>query len=491
MSRIRELASDTLIYGVFTIVGRFLTFLLTPLYTNYLSIVEFGDIGYIFAILAFMNIIYGFGMDSAYFRFFDPDKKEKSRNVFTHSYITIAAVSLITSSACIVFSGNIAPLITELPNGRELIILAALIPFLDALMIIPYSRLRITRKAKRFALTKFFLVVIAVGLNFLFVVHMKLGAVGVLYAQVIANAVGASIFLPTIVRRIKFKIDFTLLMQMLRFGLPTMPAMISGMILQVGDRWILKPLTDSTQFAIYQCNYKLGIPMMLFVSVFEYAWKPFYLTRYKDADAKKLFSRVLTYFTLMAAGIFLITGMYMDFLVRVPFVGGKFINPEYWGGMGIIPLILGAYYFNGVFNNVACGFHIEKKTEYLPIAVGIAAGVNVAINFILIPEIGYWGAAWATLAAYFTSAAILYVFARKVYRIRYEWKRLLTIIILAAAVYSSSMEFSGGMSLTNSFIIRTAGIALFVVCLGAFGFFTKDEIRGIKGLFKRRNKFEK
>jgi O-antigen/teichoic acid export membrane protein len=488
VSRIKSLASDTMVYGVFTIVARFLTFMLTPLYTNYLTMVELGDIQYIFAILAVINIIYGFGMDSAYFRFYEEDAQSNSTKVFTNSYLTIALVSGSITLLTILFAGSISPAITELENGRTLIILAAIVPFLDALMIVPYSHLRMTRQARRFAVTKFILVIIAVVLNFIFVVGYRSGAEGILWAQIIANFVGASIFAKLILNKLSFNIDFRLLKNMLKFGIPTLPAMLAGMILQVGDRWILKPLTDSVQFALYQVNHKLGIPMILFVMVFEYAWKPFYLSHYKDADAKQLFARILTYFTLIAAGVFLVTGLFMDFVVRVPFIGGKFINPDYWSGMGIIPVILLSFYFNGVYNNFQCGFHITKKTQYLPAAIGVGAVINIVMNFMLIPIIGYWGAAWATLGAYFVSALVLYIYTRRVYPIQYEWFRLIKIIVLAGVIYGGAMYLSCGMNLIVSFFIRIAGIILFVLIISTMGFFTKAEMDKIKSLFRRKHR---
>lgn len=486
MSRIRSLASDTLIYGVFTIVARFLTFMLTPLYTNYLTMREFADIQYIFAVLAIINIIYGFGMDSSYFRFYEKDDEEHSNKVFTLSYLSIISISGFISVLVIIFSSSISPAITDLENGRKLIILAALVPLLDALMIIPYAFLRMTRQARKFASTKFILVIIAVILNVIFVVFFRWGAEGILYAQIIANLIGALIFVRIIFTKINFKFDFKLFLEMLKFGIPTLPAMLSGMILQVGDRWILKPMTDYVQFALYQCNHKLAIPMILFVSVFEYAWKPFYLSHYKDPDAKQLYARILTYFTLIAAGVFLITGLFMDFLVRMPFVGGKFINPDYWSGMGVIPVILLGFYFNGVYNNLACGFHIEKKTKYLPAAIGVGAVVNIAMNFTLIPIIGYWGAAWATLGAYFVSAVVLYIYTRKIYPIQYEWLRLIKIIGLTGIIYAVAMYFTTGIDLLYSFVIRTSLIALFIIVISTMGFFTKSELSKIKLLFSRK-----
>lgn len=487
MSRIKSLASDTMIYGVFTIVARFLTFFLTPIYSNYITMREFGDITYIFVIIAVVNIIYGFGMDSSYFRFYERDDEEHSNRVFTLSYLSILIISGIFSVITIIFSASIAPAITALPGGQKLIILASLIPFLDALMIVPFAFLRMTRQAKRFAMTRFSLVIVAVVLNVVFVVLFRWGIEGILYAQIIANAIGGLIFLQIIYTKINFHFDWKLLKDMLKFGIPTIPAMLSGMILQVGDRWILKPLTDSVQFALYSCNHKLGIPMIMLVSVFEYAWKPFYLSHYKDADAKQLFARILTYFTMIAAMIFLVSSLFMDFLVQMPFIGGKFINPDYWSGMGIIPIILLAFYFNGVYNNLACGFHIEKKTQYLPAAIGIGAALNVAMNFTLIPIIGYWGAAWATLGAYLVSAVALYIYSRKIYPIQYEWIRLFKIILLTAVVYGLAMYFTTGIPLSYSFALRTFGLVLFIVVISTMGFFTKGEIHRMKEIFKRKN----
>ncbi len=458
MSRIKSLASDTMIYGVFTIVARFLTFFLTPIYSNYLTMEEFGDVTYIFVIIAVVNIIYGFGMDSSYFRFYERDDEEYSNRVFTLSYISILIISGIFSLTILIFSGSITPAITGLPNGHKIIMLASLIPFLDALMIVPFAFLRMTRQAKKFAMTRFSLVVVAVVLNVVFVVLLRWGIEGIIWAQVIANAIGGLIFLQIIFTKINFHFDWKLLKEMLKFGIPTIPAMLSGMILQVGDRWILKPLTNSVEFALYSCNHKLGIPMIMLVSVFEYAWKPFYLSHYKDPDAKQLFARILTYFTMVAAVIFLVTSMFMDYLVRMPFVGGKFINPEYWSGMGIIPIILLAFYFNGVYNNLACGFHVEKKTQYLPAAIGIGAAINVAMNFTLIPIIGYWGAAWATFGAYLVSAVALYIYSRKIYPIQYEWFRLLKIILLTGVIYGLAMIVTSDMSLIYSFAIRIFGL---------------------------------
>jgi O-antigen/teichoic acid export membrane protein len=487
-SRIKSLASDTLIYGVSTIVGRFLTFLLTPIYSNYLNGAEYGDAIYIFSFVAFVNIIYSFGMDTAYMRFFDKNDNEYSKKVFTMAYLTIAVISGFITIIVIIFADLIAPALTDLKSGPEIVKIAALIPFLDAVMFVPYAFLRMTRRPMRFALTKLALIFIAVASNAVFVVILRWQALGIFYSQFMANIVGALIFIPMIVSHFNWKLDWKLMKQMLRYGIPTIPATLSSLILQIADRPILKILSSSESVAMYTINHRLGIPIMLFVSVFEYAWKPFYLSHHEDADAKDLFSRIFTYFTLACAIIFLITGFFIEFIVRMPFIGGKFINPAYWSGIGIIPVILGGYFLNGWYNNFAAGFHIQKKTDYLPISIGAAALTNIALNFILVPIFDYWGAAYAMLGAYAVAAVILFSFLRKVYPVKYEFIKVLIIIVVMLVIYFATIWLSGYLNIWASFSIRIFSMAVFIITLRMFGFFSNEEIKKIISIFRKEKK---
>ena len=489
IEKIKNLASDTAMYGFFTILGRFLTFLLTPLYTNYLSVTELDNIIYIYSIIAFLNIVYSFGMESAFFRFWDKDKLSRSKHVFTHTYVAIAVVSLTLSAIFFFNAKSFGPAISDLNNAYLLIQIGAFIPLLDALVLIPYALLRMTRRSKRFALTKFGIILLAVFLNFLFVVYLEMGAVGVLLAQLIASATGVIIFLPMINFYLVFGFDPHLFKNLLKFGLPTLPANLAAMVLQVADRIFLKHFeVTSHALATYGVNRRLGIPMMILVTVFEYAWKPFYLSNFNEEGAKKLYARVLTYFSIVAITIFFLTSFYMEFVVRAPFIGGNFINPAYWQGMDIIPIILIAYYFNGLFTNFAAGFLITKNTKYIPLAVGIGAGVNILLNMLLIPEIGYYGSAWAALASYFTSAAVLFILLRKVYPINYEWSRILKLLGLTGIIYFFATYFTAELDLLWTFIIKTSSLLLFIIVLRIFGFFTPTELKGIQDLIRRGTK---
>jgi O-antigen/teichoic acid export membrane protein len=484
-SRILTLAGDTLTYGIFILIGRFLTFLLTPFYTNYLSVEEVGDVGNFFALIAFVNVIYSFGMDLSYFRFYSQSNFQQSKIAFTYSYLTILTISFFVSVALWILAPSYARYLTNLPDQVFLVRLAVLVPLTDCLMVIPYAYLRMTRQVAKFSLIRFSLIVIAVALNIWFVVVMKTGIKGVFYAQLIANAVGVLLFIPIIAKHLTFSLDSKLFKDMLKFGLPTIPATFSGIILQVVDRPILKFLTDSNQVGIYMVNYRLAIPMMLFVAMYDYAWRPFYLSNFESKDAKELFSRIFTYFVYTSGIVFLATAFFIEFLVRLPFFGGRFIEPTYWQGMDIIPIVMFGYIFNGFYINFNAGINIEKKTQYLPVAVGISAIVNIILNFLTIPLMGYRGAAWATFWAYLVSAVIIYYYSQKFYPIRYEWKKIISLGLILLSVFLLINILTKNIELQLRFIVRLLALLFYIAAPFFFGIFGAKEKEFLLNLTKK------
>lgn len=483
-TRIQQLSKEIIIYGISNVLGRFLTFLLTPLYTNYLSFNDLGEIVFIFSIIAFINIVYSYGIDSSFFRYYEIYKTSNPKQVFSNSYFSILFLCFINTLIFELFAPYFSGFI-NLDNSLQITRLIALIPALDALVLIPFSYLRITNQALKFSLLRFAAIVVNVVLNILFVVVFHYGPMGIIVAQILSSLFALIIFLPMIIRNLSFHFDVPLLKKMLAFGLPTVPASLSAIILQVADRPIMKLLTDTYNVAIYGVNYRLGIPMMLFVSVFEYAWKPFYLNHYKDEDAKELFSRVLTLFTIVSMFILLLWTYSLEFVVRLPFIGGKLINPNYWIGLDIVPIVLFGYFFYGLFVNLTSGFLIEKQTKYLPIAVGSAAIINIAANFILIPKISYWGGAWATFIAYFIEAVVIYLYSKKVYPINYEWNVVFKTVFLAAIFILINIFLPEG-NLIVLFIARFALLIIFAVSLYLLKIIKYTDLTVIKSFFKIR-----
>jgi O-antigen/teichoic acid export membrane protein len=275
--------------------------------------------------------------------------------------------------------------------------------------------------------------------------------------------------------------DKKLFGEMLRFSLPTIPSSFSSMMLQVADRPIMMMLAGGAAVGMYQANYRLGIPMMLAVLVFEYAWKPFYLSHRNDADIGSLLSRALVYFSAVCGAIFLAGSLLIEFIVQIPFPGGKLINPAYWSGLGIVPIVLAGYYFNGVFTHLSAAFHITKRTGYLPMATAAAAAANIALNFILIPVFGIAGGAWATFGAYLLSAITAKYYAKKIYPVRYDWKRVVLIATITIILYIAGLW-------THNLWLRLGVIAVYVPLLIVFGILSRQTFAAFATKFLRRKK---
>lgn len=466
---IRSLASDTAVYGVSSVIQRFLTFLLTPMYTNYLSKGEIGDVTAIYAMIAFVNIVYSLGLEPAYMRFFDRSDAAVSARVFGTAYRMVFVLGVAVTAATMLLAAPISasPWLQLQGDGAALIVMAALIPLLDALVLLPFARLRMLRKPKRFALLRLFNVVVNVALNVVFVIFLGWRIEGVLWAGVIASALTLLLLLPDVLEALRARFDKATARELMRFGLPTVPSNLSSIMVQVADRPIMLMLLGNAAVGMYQTNFRLAIPMMLVVTVFEYAWKPFYLNHRDDPDAKALFARVLTLFSVGCGVVFLGTALWMPYVVQMPFVGGRFINPQYWSGLSIVPIILFAYFFNGIFVNIAAGFHITKKTSYFPIATGIAAAIDVSGTYLLVPSMGIEGAAWAKVAAYAASVVAIAIPLVRIYPIRYDVVRVGTAVVLAGVIYAAVHALPSDTAV--QIIARLLAIPLYLVILMAIG----------------------
>lgn len=430
LDKIKSLSKDTLIYGVSTIAGRFLNFLLVPLYTNIFPPGEFGVVANIFAYIAILNVFFTIGLESGYFKFASTLEVGDEKENFSHPFLGIFFNSLVLSLILFLFSSDFS-YIFQVDISRQILIrYTAVILFFDAVAIVPFAYLRLKNKPKLFATIKFVNILINVIGNIILILFLKYGIEAVFISNIIASFITVILLLPVIVSNFEISFNKTLISELLRFSLPHIPSGISSNIVQVINRPILTALTNDTTVGIFQANYRLGIFMMLFVSMFEFAWRPFFLNNAKLPDAKKLFSKVMTIFVLAASFIFIILTLFIQDIAtfKIPFKG-YLIGKAYWGGLDVVPLVLMAYLFYGIYINLMAGIYIEKKTKYLPAITGTAAIINIIFNFILIPVYGIMGAGITTLISYFTMAVGIYIVAQKYYHIKYDYLKILFIFL--------------------------------------------------------------
>lgn len=480
LDKIKRLGKDTAIYGSSTILGRLLNFLLIPFYTNVLMPEEYGITAYVYSLIAFLNVIYNYGMESAYFKYSSTLEIGNKTQNFSTPFISVTISSVLFSSIIIFFSSSISELIHLQVDYSRVIFYSALILCFDAIAIIPFAYLRQENKAKHFAVIKFLNILINVLLNIILLVKYRMGVEGIFISGLVSSFLTLVFLLPTIIKNIKFNFSSTLYKALLVFGLPSLPAGFAAMMLQVIDRPILRALTNDSSVGIYQANYRLGIFMMLVVSMFDYAWKPFFFSTAKEANAKKIFARATTYFYLLMAVVFLVISLLIEDIVKIQFYNRYIIHPNYWAGLNIVPIVLAAYLFNGLALTFSAGIYIEKKTFFLPITTSISAVTNVILNIILIPKMGIMGAAIATLLSYFIMAVSTYYISQNIYRVQYEFTR---IFIITSALISCFLLFYVLSGIVTAYLLKFITILLFFILIYFFKFFNVGEIRAIKKLF--------
>ncbi len=486
LEKLKQLTKETAVYGISTIVGRFLNFFLVPFYTNIFKPAEYGVVTNVYALIALLTIFYIYGMDAAYIRYDSHKEISKHEDRFSTPYIAVFFTSLLLSSAILLLKNPLNRFLSVPAGYGYLIFFMAAILFLDSISALPFVRLRVERKAKKFALFKMINIFTNVILNLVLILQFKLGIEAVFISNLAASLVSFIMLLPLITKNLKLHFDSALFNKLLKFGLPYLPAGLAAMIIQVIDRPILEHLTDLKTLGIYQANYRLGIFMMLFVNMFQYAWQPFIVQESKDENAKKLFSKVLTYFTVAGSIILVFLSLFIDDAVKlqVPIHGKavSLIGSAYWSGLYIVPVVLLAYLFNGIYAVLTVGIFIEEKSIYAAVIAGAGAIVNVVFNFLLIPPMGIMGAALATLASYMVMALGFYIAGQKFYKIEYELGKIFKIfsIIAVVGIIYYILLYSGNLFLVYKVIL----LILFTSFLYFF-IFDKREIFFLKKNFRQ------
>ncbi len=475
--KIKQISKDTLIYGTSTIIGRLLNFILVPIYTNFLSPQDYGITAYLYSLIAFLNVIYNYGMETAYLKYSSTLEIGNKKQNFSVPFLSITITSIIFSGLIIIFSENITILIDINSNLKTIITYSALILLTDAMAIIPFALLRQEKKAWNFATLKFINIFINVCFNIIFLIFLRKGIEGIFLSSLLASTITLILLIPTILKHFTIKFSPILYTNLLKFGLPSLPAGLAAMMLQVIDRPILRLLTNDQTVGIYQANYRLGIFMMLVVSMFDYAWKPFFFSQSKEENAKILFARIASYFLLLMCFVLIFFTLFINDIVAIKMFNRFIIHPDYWSGLHIVPIILAAYLFNGLALIFSSGIYIQKKTYFLPITTITSALFNIVCNFLLIPILGITGAALATLISYFVMALLNLFFSQRIYKIQYEYSRFFKSIFVTTFLVLIYSIFQQHLS---SFPIKLLILITFPILLYIMKYFEKEELNYLK-----------
>lgn len=484
LKKLIELSKDTAVYGVSTIIGRFLAFLLFPLYTNVFTPDKFGIYTLVYAYLAFLNVVYIYGMDAAFMKYTSIAEGEEKKKTFSTPYIFVAATAIIFSLMFYLFYKPISVSMNLDSQYSYLLLYVIGILFFDTITLIPFNSLRLERKTQKFAIIKVANIIINLGLNLILILGFNYGIEAIFISNLVASIFSFIALLPEVLDKLKFQIDLKILKKMMKFGLPYLPAAFASIIVQIIDVPIVERLTNTATLGIYRANYKLGILMMLFVQMFAFAWQPFFLENAKEKNAKEIFAKVLTIFLVILSSIWIFLSLFIEDIVMIKIMGRTILGEQFLSGLPIVPIILLAYLFNGLYMNFIAGIYIEEKTKYFPLITGLGALVNVLVNLSLIPRIGIMGAAWATLASYIVMAGGLFLVSQKFYRIDFEYKKIAKVFALIFISGISYYYLVSNELLT--FGIKIIILIGFITALFILKVVEKEEFIKVLSLFKRK-----
>jgi O-antigen/teichoic acid export membrane protein len=484
LEKVKRLGTETALYGVSTILGRFLTFLLTPVYTHFLLPDDLGTVAIVFSYIAFFNVIYAYGMEGAFMKYVSTLEMGNKKQTFTLPLVTVTLSSTLLTALILLNAEGIARLIGVPDRHLSVVPMAGWILLLDAIAVIPFASLRMEHRARTFVAIRVAGIALNVALNVILLIPLRMGVEAIFISGVVSSAFSLALLLPHVLRNLSLERGPGLLRALLRFGLPSVPAGLASMMIQVVDRPIMQSIAGDAAVGMYQANHRLGIFMMLVVSMFDFAWRPFFLSHAGEPDAKSLFARVLTYFCLAGATILVVLSLFLGDIVTAPIIGGyPILARPYWVGLGVVPPILLGYFFLGIYNNLMAGVYIEKKTAVLPLVTFAGAGVNIAANYALIPRFGLMGGAYALLTAYLVMAAMMYLITRRFYPLPIEWGRVGKIALPTAAVLALAWLVDAG---PLQLLWKGALVLAFAASMFVLKFFTPSELRILSRLFSRQ-----
>ena len=454
MATLKRLASQTAVYGLSTIMVRMLNYALAPLHTRvFLDQADYGIISEMYAYVTFLNVLFMYGMETAFFRFASKELTNEGREkVFGTAQLSLFVSTLVFVFVLLFSASPIADAL-HYPDHSAYVFYFALIIGFDSLVNIPFAKLRLQNKPWKYFSIKLTNVLINIALNFFFLLpalrgnytmfsafgftyNPAMGVSYVFYANLVASAVTFILFIPTL-----FKLHFNTEMwkRMMRYGLPLIIIGLAGMVNETLDRILLKYWLPGSieenlkQVGIYSAVYKLAIFMTLAVQAFRLGAEPFFFSSSSEKNAPITYARVMLYFTIICCFIFLGVGMFPDVFKII-------IGENYHSGLFIVPILLLANLFLGMYYNMSVWYKLTDKTAFATIIPLAGAAITILMNYFLIPVLGYAGAAWATLGCYFSMVLLSWLIGQRYYFVPYNIKKLSAYILISVVLCAIGLQ---------------------------------------------------
>jgi polysaccharide biosynthesis-related protein len=459
MGGLKSLAKDTAIYGVSSIVGRFLNYLLVPIYTISMpaSTGGYGIITNMYAITALLLVLLTCGMETGFFRFANKGEEDPVK-VYSTTLLTVGAISLSFLAVCLLFLEPIAGVMgyEEHPwyLGMMLIVIA-----MDAIQAIPFAYLRYKNRPIKFAALKMLFIFASIILNIVYFVFMKGTNVG---AAFLINLICTSLVMLCLIselRGFRYTLDRDLMKRMFRYSFPILILGIAGILNQVVDKIIFPfvypdPVEADVQLGIYGATSKIAMIMAMFTQAFRFAYEPFVFGKSKEKDNRQMYAQAMKFFIIFTLLAFLAVMFYLDILRYV-------IGRDYWEGLKVVPIVMAAEMFMGVYFNLSFWYKLTDETKWGAYFSLTACTIVILMNVFLIPVYGYMACAWAGFTGYAVAMLLSYFVGQKKYPIAYDLKSIGGYVLLALVIYAAG-EWMPVDNMLLRLLLRTLLLFVFI-----------------------------
>ena len=461
MSALKKFFKDTVIYGLATVLPRLMNFVLVPLHTDTLETTSYSDNTTFYVYAAFFNVMLTYGMETAFFRFFS--KSEEKNKVFSTVLISLTITAILFFVVVFSFNQQLA-VIVNLDQTYFNLLLGVLV--LDTLVVAPFAYLRATGRPIKFAAIKLSNIAIYVLLNFFFLWAIpKFGfqffdydhkdLVKYIFIANLAASIVTLLLLTPYFFKTKLQFDISILKQLLNYSWPIMVAGLAYVINENFDKWLLPEMLGKDINGAYSGCYKIAVFMTIFIQGFRLGAEPFFFNHSKEANAKDTYATIMNYFVIFGGFMLVFIVAYLNFFKEF-----LIKDESYWIAIEIVPIVLLANLFLGIYFNLAIWYKLTDKTRYGMYLSIIGAIITIAFNYIMIPKIGFMASAWATLAAYGAMMLLSYFFGQKHYPVPYNLKKIIFFLFLAIAFSALALSTNNNYFLNTCIVLLFLGIAI-------------------------------
>lgn len=455
-------------YGLPSILGRLLNYLLVPLHTYYMRPEIYGVVSELYAWVAFLIVFLTFGMETAFFRFSNAEGNDKKKT-FQSSFVTIIGLNLVFLVGVLLALQPIASAMLY-QDHPEYIALIAIIITIDAISAIPLAKLREEEKVKKFVTIQLSSISINILLNVILMVfffdrsHPEIGVLYILFANLLASLSKPAMLYKDFLH-LHFRLDYDLIKAMVKYSFPLVIAGFAGIVNETMDRILLKFVSIRSglateaalfQVGVYSASYKLAMLVSIFLQAYRFAAEPFFFKLNKGTDERLLYGKIMNYFIAIVILFFLMVSL------NLPILKYFISNKTYWEGLKVVPILLMANVFLGIYFNQSIWYKLSGQTKYGAIIAIIGATITFVLNIAFIPKYGYMACAWTTMLVYFLQMIISYFLGQKHYPIQYNLTKFFTYVSFGIVLFFVHQLWSGKLSMWSELFLNNLLILLYI-----------------------------